>query len=48
MQSFATLQDEELRSLLDDNNKVEAVCHYCNKKYVFTGDDIEELIASRK
>lgn len=48
MQSFATLQDEELRSLLDDDNKVEAVCHYCNKKYVFTDDDIEGLIASRK
>ena len=48
MQSFSTLQDDELRSLLDEDKKVEAVCHYCNKKYVFSTEDIEGLIASRK
>lgn len=44
---FCTLADDEIRSLEDENDEVEAVCHFCNKKYVFTSDDIEKLIESK-
>lgn len=46
--SFATLQDEQLRDMINSNGTVEAVCHYCNKKYVFTESEIEDFIKARK
>lgn len=47
-QSFATISDNDLRNLVNSKGKVEAVCHYCNKKYTFTKSEIENFIASRK
>ncbi len=47
-QSFATISDEDLRNLVNSKGKVEAVCHYCNKKYTFTKSEIENFIESRK
>ncbi|MEE0265110.1 MAG: Hsp33 family molecular chaperone HslO [Acutalibacteraceae bacterium] len=46
--SFATLQDEQLRDMVNSNGNVEAVCHYCNKKYIFTEKEIEAFISQRK
>ncbi|MEE0061379.1 MAG: Hsp33 family molecular chaperone HslO [Acutalibacteraceae bacterium] len=46
--SFATLQDEQLRDMVNSNGNVEAVCHYCNKKYIFTEKEIEAFISERK
>lgn len=46
--SFATLQDEQLRDMVNTNGNVEAVCHYCNKKYIFTEKEIEAFISQRK
>ena len=40
--------DEDLRNLVNSKGKVEAVCHYCNKKYTFTKSEIENFIESRK
>lgn len=44
---FMTMSDEELRTLPDENGKTEAVCQFCNKRYVFTADDLEALIAEK-
>ncbi len=41
---FCTLGDDDLRSLADESGLVTAQCHFCNKKYVFTQDDIEKII----
>lgn len=46
--SFATLQDDQLRAMINSTGNVEAVCHYCNKKYIFTEKEIEEFIKTRK
>ena len=46
--SFATLQDEQLRDMINSNGTVEAVCHYCNKRYIFTEKEIEDFIKARK
>lgn len=46
--SFATLQDDQLRAMINSTGNVEAVCHYCNKKYIFTEKEIEEYIENRK
>ena len=42
--ALLTLGSKELRSLHgDDHGDVETVCHYCNKKYVFSKDEIAQL-----
>jgi len=33
-----------LQEMADDDKPVELVCHFCNKKYEFTKDDVRELI----
>jgi len=47
-QSFASIPDEQLREMINSTGNVEAVCHYCNKKYKFTEKEIESFIVSRK
>ncbi|MBQ5763846.1 MAG: Hsp33 family molecular chaperone HslO, partial [Ruminococcus sp.] len=42
---FMTMSDEEIRTLPDESGKTEAVCQFCNKRYAFTRDDLERLIA---
>lgn len=44
---FCTMSDSDLRSLPDENGRVIANCHFCNKKYIFTKDDIEKLIEEK-
>lgn len=44
---FCTMSDDDIRSLPDESGKTEAVCQFCNKKYVFTREDLENLIRSR-
>ncbi|MEE1219726.1 MAG: Hsp33 family molecular chaperone HslO [Ruminococcus sp.] len=44
---FCTLSDEDLRSLPDENGTVVANCHFCNRRYVFTTEDIERLIKEK-
>ncbi len=45
--AFCAMSDEELRSLPDENNRVEVTCSFCDRVYTFTGDDMERLIAER-
>lgn len=33
----------ELQSMIDDNETIELVCHYCNEKYYFTPEQIKVL-----
>lgn len=44
---FCTLSDDDIRSLQDENGEIEAVCHFCNKKYTFDSSDIEALIKEK-
>nr|MBQ4171313.1 Hsp33 family molecular chaperone HslO [Ruminococcus sp.] len=44
---FMTMSDEEIRTLPDESGKTEAVCQFCNKRYAFTRDDLERLIAEK-
>lgn len=47
-QSFASIPDDQLRGMINSTGNVEAVCHYCNKKYLFTAKEIENFIKERK
>lgn len=45
--AFCAMSDEELRSLPDENDRVEVTCSFCDRVYTFTGADVERLIAQR-
>ena len=44
---FCTLSDEDVRSLADESGNATATCHFCNKRYVFTNDDLERIIREK-
>ena len=39
-----SLGKKELQNIIDTQVKIETVCHFCNKKYVFTKDELAKLI----
>ncbi len=41
---FMGLSDEEIRDMYREEGFAKAVCHFCNKKYIFTASELEELI----
>ncbi len=45
--AFCAMSDEELRSLPDENGRIEVTCSFCDRVYEFTGEDMERIIAER-
>ncbi|TCZ74340.1 Hsp33 family molecular chaperone HslO [Paenibacillus albiflavus] len=43
-QTLLTLGKKELESLRDENESAEVVCHFCNEKYNFTQEQLQELV----
>ena len=41
--AMLTLGEEEILSLASSDDETEAICHYCNKKYVFSKEELIEL-----
>lgn len=44
---FCTMSDDDIRSMADEKGIAEATCNFCNKRYVFTKDDLEKLIKEK-
>lgn len=44
----AGLGKEEAYDILRAENKVELTCHFCNEKYAFTEEDLNEIFAQRE
>lgn len=44
---FMTMSDDDIRSMADEKGEAEAFCQFCNKKYVFTKDDLEAIIKEK-
>ncbi len=42
--ALVNLGEKELRDMLSEDKGAELQCHFCNKKYNFTGEDLEGLI----
>ena len=34
---------EELQSMIDDGKEIEVNCHFCNKNYNFTVDELKQM-----
>ncbi len=41
---LATIGKEELINILQTDGKAELVCHFCNQKYQFSGQELEDMI----
>lgn len=41
--SLATLGEDELRDIIEKDGGAEIICHFCNKKYDFTKEELEEI-----
>ncbi len=44
---FMTMSDSDIRSMADEKGYAEAVCQFCNKRYEFSKEDLEKLIAEK-
>lgn len=42
--NLITIGKEEIQDILEKDGKAELVCHFCNNKYVFSKEDLEELL----
>lgn len=41
---LATLRKEDLIQIIEEDGKAETVCHFCNKKYNFTKEELEDIL----
>ncbi len=39
-----TIGKEELQNIIETDGQAELVCHFCNKKYQFSQNDLEEIV----
>lgn len=42
---LVSLGKEELQAMIEEDGQAEVVCHYCNEKYHFTGEELEEFLS---
>ena len=44
--ALVSIGKKDLEEILKEDGKLEAMCHFCNKKYIFTKEELEEMIAN--
>lgn len=44
---FCTMSDDDIRSMADEKGVAIANCHFCNKKYIFTKQELEKIIEEK-
>jgi molecular chaperone Hsp33 len=44
---IAGMPEQEIMSLPDENGEVRASCHFCNKEFVFTSDELKQMIEEK-
>ena len=46
--ALATLDETELKQMIEEDGKAELVCHFCNKKYNFSKEELEEILEKKE
>ncbi len=46
--ALATLDETELKQMIEEDGKAELVCHFCNKKYDFSKEELEEILEKKE
>ena len=47
-EGIATLDKSVIKEMIDEDEKAETVCHFCNKKYEFSKEDLEEILEEKE
>ena len=42
-EALITIGKEELKSMIDEDEKAEIICHFCNKKYYFSKEELLKI-----
>ena len=43
-QALISLGEQELTKIIEEDDNVETVCHFCNEKYIFEGENLKNLL----
>ena len=46
--SLRMLKDSDLNEMINDGKDIETVCNFCNTKYIFTKDELIDILNSKK
>ena len=46
--ALASIGKKELKNIIEEDGKAELVCHFCNKKYQFNKEELEEILKQIK
>lgn len=44
--SIAALPDSDIREMMEEDHGAEAVCHFCNRRYEFSEDELESMLSA--
>lgn len=44
--ALISIGKEEMKQIIEEDEEIETVCHFCNKKYLFQGEKIKKLLES--
>ena len=45
---LATLDKTVLKEMIEEDGKAELLCHFCNKKYEFNKEELEEILENKE
>lgn len=45
---LATLDKNVLKEMIEDDEKAELICHFCNEKYEFSKEELEEILNQKE
>lgn len=43
-QALISLGKDDLKEIIEEDEKIETVCHFCSKKYMFEGDKLKNIL----
>ena len=43
--AIASISRKDIEEMIADNEPIEVGCHFCNKKYTFSVDDLKNMLA---
>ncbi|MDO4439464.1 MAG: Hsp33 family molecular chaperone HslO [Eubacteriales bacterium] len=46
--ALISIGQKEITSMIEDSKPIELVCHFCNKKYTFSVDELKEILKKAK
>ncbi|MFA9422877.1 MAG: Hsp33 family molecular chaperone HslO, partial [Sedimentibacter sp.] len=45
-QALVSIGKKDLQQIIEEDEKIETVCHFCNRKYLFEGDKLKSILES--